>query len=169
MRMKITKMTTMPAVVSGRISGVIRATMVCSAPGSGWRTSTGIGFGATARSLAGGLAGRGPPLGLSISLPSSCNTSEARSSVPVPAAAPRRLCIFPRSVAWYCGRSLASWFTCETINAPKPEIAPKAISTTTTTAKLRGTRQVSINRTSGASTKLRSTASAIGTNTSRPK
>ena len=43
-RMKITKMTTMPVVVSGWISGWMMATSVVSVPGSGCLISTGIGL-----------------------------------------------------------------------------------------------------------------------------
>ena len=43
-RMKITKMTTMPVVVSGWISGWMMATRVVSVPGSGCLISTGIGL-----------------------------------------------------------------------------------------------------------------------------
>ena len=42
--MKITKMTTMPVVVSGETKGAIMATSVFNAPGSGCLTSTGIGL-----------------------------------------------------------------------------------------------------------------------------
>ena len=42
--MKITKITTIPVVASGWMSGVMKAPSVCSAPGSGCRTSTGIGW-----------------------------------------------------------------------------------------------------------------------------
>ena len=44
-----------------------------------------------------------------------------------------------------------------------------AASTTTMTASVRGIRQACRIRTSGASAKLKSSASAIGTRTSRPK
>jgi hypothetical protein len=42
--MKMTKITVMPVVVSGRSRGEISAAMLSSAVGGGWRTSTGIGL-----------------------------------------------------------------------------------------------------------------------------
>src|SRR5215211_5249299 len=97
---EITKMTTMPVVVSGSIKGATSAAKVCSAPGSGWCTSTGIGLSRVDVSPSAGIAGRATPRGRSSSLPKSCSTSEARSSVLLPAAAPRTAWIFSRNVDW---------------------------------------------------------------------
>ena len=60
----MTKMITMPVVVRGCINGVIRATSVCSAPGSGCFTSTGIGLFGGALSGPSSNGGRGISLRL---------------------------------------------------------------------------------------------------------
>jgi len=96
-RMKMTKMTTMPVVVSGWMSGATRAPSVSRAPGFGCLTSTGIGLldgAAWTSALFAGVRGR------SISWLRSWRTSEARSSVPALPATPRKLCIFSRKVDW---------------------------------------------------------------------
>jgi hypothetical protein len=52
--MKITNITVMPVVVSGRSRGEIRAAMLSRAVGGGCRTSTGIGLGSCAGEGTGG-------------------------------------------------------------------------------------------------------------------
>ncbi len=84
------------------MSGVMKAPRVCRAPGSGWRTSTGMGFVSVAGAALGvsGLAGRAASVyGLSSSLPRSCKTSAARSNALLPAADPRKDCTFSRIVS----------------------------------------------------------------------
>jgi hypothetical protein len=77
------------------MSGEIRAASVCRAPESGCLTSTGIGLSAGLSTTEGAADVVGAAmLGRSISRLRFCNTSEARSRVPLPAATPRKLCIF---------------------------------------------------------------------------
>ena len=93
----MTKITMMPVVASGWISGEISARRLSSAPGSGWRTSTGTGVsGAGEFVLSVGPDGRGAEasFGLSSSLLRSFSMSDARSSVVLPAFASRNDWIF---------------------------------------------------------------------------
>jgi MFS family permease len=87
---------------SGRREGVNqwcnKAVSICRAPRSGCLTSTGIGllFG----SMPFRMDGLRLPFGLSISVLRSCNASDARSNVLLPAAALRKLSIFFANVVW---------------------------------------------------------------------
>lgn len=94
-RMNTTKISTMPVVVSGWISGVKKARSVSRAPGRGGWTSTGIGL---LSAVAEGNCAEGLVSGLSSSLPSSWRTSAARESTPVPGPAPFSDAIFSRIV-----------------------------------------------------------------------
>jgi hypothetical protein len=163
----------MPAVARGWSSGPATCRMSWSGVGSDGRISTGTGFGCcTPGARTGGPFAAGRPTfsrGLVISLPRSLSIVAARPITPLLVVVSRSEWIFSVMLVWYPGRFSANCANWLPITAPTPRITAKASTTTAMTASTRLTCQLRSSSTAGPSAKLRSTARAIGTKTSRPK
>ena len=106
---------------------------------------------------------------LVISLLRSLKIPEARPKIPLPVAEPRNEWILSVIFVWYCGRFSARWASCPPMSAPTPKITRNASSTAAMTEGTRPRCHRRSSATSGPSAKLRRTANASGTKTSRAK
>ena len=168
-RMKITKTMTIPIVASGGRSAATMLRRISTGPGAGSCTSTCM----RARS-ADGIAAAPCDAGVETAdllrlLSRPWRASAAFSTTPLVKSELLTASSFFVMTIWYCGRFSPSCATCLPMMAPRANRIAKASATASRTdATLPIRRRVNASAI-GAKTKLRSTAMAIGTSTSRPK